>query len=225
MITLKNKIYREAIPFVAIGDIHDDYKQLKDLLAVISSMGLNNYRYIFLGDFFGGTKDFSKLIRLLYLIRERSDFIIGNHDLEFINLWNVAQTSSEYKLKFLRYFNLQEDEILWFISTLVTSVETPEVFLSHAGIDDLKSLSEQTLSDLTTSCYRGNLDHVTDKLVIQGHLPMEEVKNEGNHIFVDTGCGYGGFLSAFVYPERISINSKSKVIENGYEYCLKSRHS
>jgi len=210
VIQLKSKLYDESIPFVAIGDIHDDYKQLKDLLAVISAMGLDDYRLIFLGDFFGGTKYFSELLRLLYSLRDKSDYIVGNHDLEFINLWEVATASPVNKKKFLDYFNLKESEVQWFISNLVASVETPEVFLSHAGIDDLKPLSQQSLQDLTTSCYRGNLDHVTDKLVIQGHLPMTNVTTEGNHVFIDTGCGYGGHLSAFIYPERISINNKAK---------------
>ncbi len=218
MIQIKKKNYSEAISFVAIGDLHDDYKQLEDLLAVISTMGLEDYRLIFLGDYFGGSKDFFKLLPLLYSLSDKSDFIIGNHDIEFINLWKIATASTVNKLKFLSYFNLNEYDVIWFISSLVTSVETPSAFLSHAGIDDLKTLREQSLSDLTTSCYRGNLDHVTNKLVIQGHLPMEEVKNEGNHLFVDTGCGYGGYLSAFVYPERITINTRSKVGAVQYEY-------
>lgn len=218
MITLKSKIYDEAIPFVAIGDIHDDYKQLKELLAVITAMGLEDYRLIFLGDYFGGSKDFCKLLRLLYSLRDKSDFIIGNHDLEFMNLWDVSTASPVNKTKFLDYFNLSEAEVQWFISTLVTSVETPDTFLSHAGIDDLKSLKEQNLTDLTTSSYRGNLDHVTEKLIIQGHLPMDEVTTEGNHIFVDTGCGYDGYLSAYIYPERIAINNKLKVGAYQFEY-------
>lgn len=99
----------------------------------------------------------------------------------------------------------------WFISTLVANIETPQAFLSHAGIDDNKSLDEQSIEDLTSSCYRSNLDHVTDKFIIQGHLPMDEVITEGNHIFVDTGCGYGGYLSAFIFPEHITIKNESSI--------------
>lgn len=218
MITLKNKIYKEDIPFIAIGDIQDETKQLKELLNVISLMGYQKYRLILLGDFFGGKRRFGELLRLLYSIRDKSDFIIGNHDVEFISLWNIAITSSANKAKFLNYFNLNEKEVQWFISTLVSSIETPKAFLSHAGIDDLKALNDQSLTDLTTSCYRGNLDHITDKLIIQGHLPMVEVTIEGNHIFVDTGCGYGGYLSAYIFPEQISINNKSSIGEAKYEY-------
>lgn len=211
MILFKNKTYTEDFPFLAIGDIHDETSQLKRLLFHISNSVHRDYHLIFLGDYFGGTQRLGELLRLLRSIKDRSDFIIGNHDLEFISLWKHAIQSSSKKEKFLNYFNLSEEEVHWFISTLVANIETPQAFLSHAGIDDNKSLDEQSIEDLTSSCYRSNLDHVTDKFIIQGHLPMDEVTTEGNHIFVDTGCGYGGYLSAYIFPEHIVINNKHKV--------------
>ncbi|WCL50765.1 metallophosphoesterase [Leptospira sp. GIMC2001] len=215
---IKNKIYKNNIPFIAIGDLHDRYDLLQKLILRINKCNLLDYRIVFLGDYFGGTRDFGYLLKEIYKLREESDFIIGNHDLEFINLWNLVNSSIEKKMKLLEYFQLEEEIVQWFLSSLVSSVETPKVFLSHAGIDDLKKLEDQTLTDLTTSCYRANLDHVTEKLIIQGHLPMDEVTIEGNHIFVDTGCGYGGYLSAYIYPDGINITSKTELGAYQHEY-------
>lgn len=59
------------------------------------------------------------------------------------------------------------------------------------------------MNDLLYSSYRGDLSHVTSKLVIQGHIPMKKVSRVSNHIFLDTGAsvGVGGRLSALLYPE------------------------
>jgi protein phosphatase len=39
-------------------------------------------------------------------------------------------------------------------------------------------------------------------LVIYGHVPSAEVHNTNNTVCIDTGCVFGGKLSAFRYPER-----------------------
>lgn len=191
--------------WIAIGDIHSEYDHLLRLLKKLEAY--KGHRLIFLGDYFGGEKGFSEVLHSLYKLDKKSELIIGNHDLEFLNSWNMVRKEEACRRKFLDYFSLDLEIVEWFEGKLIRGLETDNAFFSHAGLDDRKKINKQTLYDLTNSCYRGNLDHVTDKLIIQGHLPLQNVKLIGNHYFIDTFCGIGGVLSALVFPEMLIITS------------------
>jgi serine/threonine protein phosphatase 1 len=188
--------------WIAIGDIHACPQQLNSLLKKIK--GFPNHRLIFLGDYVDYGDDLSGLIELLRKIQmERKDtiFLLGNHDEELLSLYRKFCNEEDKFQKILEYYKVSQNQVEWMDKNLLTYFETENAFFSHAGLDDTKDLQEQTKEDLIHSGYREELDHITPKLVVQGHLVMKEVKSVGNHWFVDTGCGWGGKLSCLVYPE------------------------
>jgi len=47
-------------------------------------------------------------------------------------------------------------------------------------------------------------------LVIYGHIPNEEVQSVNNTVCIDTGCVFGGKLTAFRYPEKVIVQVNAK---------------
>lgn len=132
---------------------------------------------------------------------------MGNHEFEFLNFYNQYGLNENKRMKILNHFQIGMEHLHWIQKELVFSYENQSAFFSHAGIDDRKDLREQSHYDLLYSGFRENLDHVTNKFIVQGHIPGKTIRKFGNHFFVDTGCGIGGKLSALVYPEMKVLRS------------------
>ena len=58
-------------------------------------------------------------------------------------------------------------------------------------------------------------DYHGEALVVYGHIPTPEAKFLRNTICIDTGCVYGGSLTAYRYPEGgiVSVPAKKKYFE------------
>lgn len=162
---------------------------------------------IFLGDYFDYGSELSEVLDILMELDRPAVFLLGNHEYEFLSFIDLYGDTEERKNKILDHFALKPNHLEWLYSKLSISYENNSAFFSHAGLDDRKTIEEQGLKELIYSCFRPNLSHVTSKLVVQGHLPIDRVKKYGNHLFVDTGCGLGGKLSAYIYPEEMVIQN------------------
>ncbi|MCW7498464.1 metallophosphoesterase [Leptospira levettii] len=168
------------------------------------------HKLIFLGDYIDDNgKHLGDVLDTFMALEKPTIFLKGNHEEEFLNFYSKYGTNDTKRGKILNHFKLGIDHLDWLRDNLVYSYENDNAFFSHAGIDDRKSLSEQTKYDLLNSAFKENLDHITSKFIIQGHIIMGSVKCFGNHWFVDTGCGLGGHLSALVFPELKIISSNN----------------
>ncbi|EKJ85584.1 calcineurin-like phosphoesterase family protein [Leptospira meyeri] len=193
--------------WIAIGDTHSNLNELSKLLVKIQRIGLGSYKLIFLGDYFHTNPDFGIFLKFLKNIEFNFELVIGNHDLEFFRSYSIIKNDSIKKAIFFRYFSLDIDLFNWFSTKLVSSIDTDSAFFSHSGISDSKNIEDQSLYDLTMSAFREDLNHMTNKLIVQGHIQMTEVTSFGNHWFIDTGWGYGGRLSSLIYPSLEIISS------------------
>ncbi|GBF49433.1 Ser/Thr phosphatase family protein [Leptospira ryugenii] len=194
--------------WISIGDIHSNFNNLSKIMRKIEEFPL--HKLIFLGDYLEDHgKNLGDVLDTFISIERPAVFLKGNHEEEFLNFYSKYGTDKIKRGKILNYFGIGLDHIDWLKNNLVYSYENDTAFFSHAGIDDRKSLREQTKYDLLNSAFKENLDHITSKFIIQGHIIMGSVKCFGNHWFVDTGCGLGGHLSALVFPELkiISCNN------------------
>ncbi len=203
MKTLKNQPNQES--WIAIGDIHASKVPLLEVLSKCEAY--DSHSLVFLGDYVDYGQELEDTIQILRSVNRKSIFLLGNHDEELLSVWRKFKQDSIKKEKILSYYKVCEESIVWMEKNLKLSHEIESAFFSHAGLNDLKALNEQSKEDLIMSGFREELDHVTPKLVIQGHLVRKRVENFGNHWFVDTGCGWGGRLSALVYPEMKVLQS------------------
>ncbi|MGJ4733681.1 hypothetical protein [Leptospira levettii] len=194
--------------WIAVGDIHSSFNNLSIIVRKIKDFP--EHKLIFLGDYIDDYgKHLGNVLDTFMALEKPAIFLKGNHEEEFLNFYSKYGTNDKKRRKILNHFGLGIDHLDWLRNNLVYSYRNEKAYFSHAGIDDSKSLEEQTEYDLIYSAFRENLDHVDDKLIfVQGHIPFHSVRYFGNHWFIDTGCGLGGFLSAFVFPEMEIITSK-----------------
>jgi diadenosine tetraphosphatase ApaH/serine/threonine PP2A family protein phosphatase len=95
----------------------------------------------------------------------------------------------------------------------------------HAGLRPGRSLAEQDLTDLTEIRQVVIRDKETpwfdvydgDQTVIFGHWVFGEPVVKANAIGIDTGCVYGGRLTACVLPERnlVSVPARRAYARKG----------
>lgn len=201
------KVNSSIKSWISIGDLHGDVSKLTLMLRKIENLPYMVDAIIFLGDIISESAGGGKILYTIKSIKSSQiEFIYGNHDVEFLNAYNMIRSDLKKKNQFLEYFGLCEEIMHWFDFKGIYSLELESAFLSHAGLDDRFSLSEQSIENLIYSSFKENLNHITQKLVIQAHIPMKKVKTYGNHWFLDTGCGYGGSLSALIYPSMEILN-------------------
>ncbi|WP_409036325.1 metallophosphoesterase [Leptospira levettii] len=185
--------------WIAVGDIHASIKPLKEILR--QTIEFANHKLIFLGDYFDYGENLPEVLDSLIERESRSVFLYGNHEFEFLNFLNKHGNTSLTRKQIINHFGISEFHVNWLKNNLKFYYQITSAFFSHSGIDDRYELHRQSKHSLLYSSYRGDLGHVTNKLVVQGHIPTKEVKHVGNHWFLDSGCGIGGRLSALVFPE------------------------
>jgi serine/threonine protein phosphatase 1 len=101
-----------------------------------------------------------------------------------------------------------------FFRRLPWVVEHPDYLFVHCGLDPREPLDEQLrrLRERDTTIYKpkwlhddrlshAGHRHQTDRLIVAGHAIGPDVRVVGNKVLLDTGCGYGGYLSALLLPE------------------------
>ncbi len=198
----------------AIGDIHGCKDALEALLEILP-VDWERDLIIFLGDYIDRGPDpkgvIEKIIELKKAYPESIITLKGNHEQMFENflkgkeistfLYNGGDATlrSYYKNGYLEI----PGEHLQFLKELRLYYETEDYIFVHGGINPEKSLEEQTEDDflwIRGSFY--NAEVRFPKTVVFGHTPFNEPFVKEDRIGIDTGCVYGGKLTAVMLPER-----------------------
>jgi diadenosine tetraphosphatase ApaH/serine/threonine PP2A family protein phosphatase len=152
-------------------------------------------------------------------------FLKGNkvklvHGLE-VTAEQLADKSDEFKAAAFAFFNYLPTHIIF---------DNGNLLVAHAGLR--AELHGKTGGYVWQACLYGEntgkndedglpqrlnwtLDYESDTLVVYGHTPILEATWSNNTINIDTGCTFGGKLTALRYPERelISIAAFAKYAE------------
>ena len=198
---------------IVIGDIHGCYYTLIRLLEKLEIQKDN--QIIFLGDYVDRGKNSYEVIEGLQEIQKQYNCIclLGNHEAMMIDaietkecsLWK--QSGGDKTLKSYQKNGALRTKHLNWLKGLPVIYETRKNLFSHAGFPKTITL-ENTFEDMV---WGGNcvLDksEPNEKIAIFGHYPNDRVfKTLNGNIGIDTGCVYGGKLTALVLDENtISI--------------------
>lgn len=212
----------------AVGDIHGCNTELK---ALLKQLPLDrDTLVVFLGDYVDRGPESRQVIDTILELRQRVPVVAlkGNHEdmfLDFIDhpesvgaglfiLNGGSATLVSYQTEPGRFVIPNEHQE--FLRELSLSFETDEYFFVHAGVPDLplESLTDKMHGDqmmwIRTSFL--NSRYRWSKTIVHGHTPMTDVEVRANRINVDTGCVFGGRLTAIELPSQkvFSVERRDK---------------
>lgn len=192
---------------IVIGDIHGCFDELQDLLSLVKLR--RNDRVVAVGDLIvKGEKN--REVLDLFINDARFSSVIGNHDRALRQYWRgepvsltKAQEAARVELEShrRRYFK--------YLRSLPYMIDLGSYLVVHAGLRPGVPLDRQMAADLTQlrtmganpsrrkgvpwyAVYRG------EKIVLFGHWPGSKPRRGRRAIGLDTGCVYGGRLTALV---------------------------
>ncbi len=199
----------------AIGDIHGCLWSLEKLL---DSLPVNWGKdlVIFLGDYIDRGPDprgvIEKLLELKEFYRDKIITLKGNHEWMFerflrgidtdVFLYNGGGTTLRGYYNKKGYLEIPEEH-LRFLKELKLYYETDNYIFVHAGLRPGKELKDQDEEDLLwirDSFYLS--EYKFPKIVVFGHTPFPAPLILEDRIGIDTGCVYGGALTAIELPEK-----------------------
>jgi protein phosphatase len=181
---------------------------------------------IFLGDLCDRGPENVKTLRLVMNMAESGAALCvpGNHDVKLLRWLKGEQVQLTHGLE-ITVKQMEEqppedrEKIVVFLKSLVSHyvLDGGRLVVAHAGLKE--KLQGRASGRVRAFCIYGETTGETDEfglpersawaedyrgksLVVYGHIPSEEARLVNNTICVDTGCVFGGKLTALRYPER-----------------------
>jgi len=195
---------------IVTGDVHGCYFELTALLDEIGVR--QDDRLVFVGDLI--TKGPASR-EVLEFVRKRKncESVLGNHEYLLLQHYRGEDVELESPHRdFIAEMGKDFGDLMEWVSQLPLYLDLGDHVVVHAGIRPGRPLERQTLDDLTQlrtlngtapgsrrgtpwfERYRG------EKIVIFGHWVFDAPLLRDNAIGIDTGCVYGGRLTAVVLP-------------------------
>jgi len=186
---------------IFIGDVHACASELGRLL---DKVGLTQTDRVYLtGDLCNRGPDFLGLLKLIQEVQ--AEAVMGNHDWALVrhlegkkSLPRVAENTAKLLKK--------NPQALAYLRSLPFYRRAQHGDIVHAGLEPGVALQDQNpeaLTEIRTPWYK---NYRKERLVFFGHRVMkqpliQEWKGQPVAVGLDTGCVYGGRLTALVMPE------------------------
>jgi predicted phosphodiesterase len=221
---------------IIVGDIHGCYDELVELCDRFK-ISFSKDRVILLGDLVHKGPSSAKVIS--FMMENQIESVMGNHDDFFLKaLKNEVEPYQEY-FEILSNLSFKKPELINWLSNRPLFLNEKKFLIVHAGIDPdgfaLQFLNREILLNIRywdainnkmviTDGHSGikndyipwyeclKLEKFQNKKIFYGHWAKKEVQIHGNGkiIGLDTGCCYGGKLTAYILEEERLIQIKSK---------------
>lgn len=196
--------------------------------------GYGDRKIVFVGDLVDrGPKSPEVLKLVMNLIKqERAYCVLGNHDSKLYRKLNGANVQVQHGLETtMEQLEGEPESFLEELKVFLEGLASHYVFdegklvVAHAGLKEkLHGRESPRIKDLAMfGPTTGKLDerglperlkwhteYEGAALVVYGHTPQKRAKFVNNTINIDTGCVYGGKLTAFRYPEREIVEVEAK---------------
>ena len=234
-------------PFDLIGDIHGCGAELVALLQRLGYTGSpprhpDGRRVIFLGDLVDRGPEIPQVLRLAMDMVEAGSALClpGNHEMKLLRKLSGREVKVSHGLaETLQQLAAEPPEFITrlrgFLDALVPHyvLDGGKLVVAHAGLkQSLQGRASGPVRDFalygeTTGetdqyglpvRYKWAEEYRGDALVVYGHTPVPEPEWLNNTLCIDTGCVYGGRLTALRYPER-----ELTAVPAAREYCAPSR--
>ncbi len=225
----------------AIGDVHGCAHELEILLKKLSID--KETTVVFLGDYVDRGPDSRRVIDLVLELASRCKVIplMGNHEAMFLDflerpesmgsglfilngggstLANYATTDGAFDVP---------HEHIEFLKGLKVFHQTETHFFVHAGVPLRKKLEElNPIADREVFLWtRGpflSTDESWGKIIVHGHTPNEQPERRHNRVNCDTGCVFGGSLTAydvtgdkFISVDRVPLSDQPPILHKQYD--------
>jgi hypothetical protein len=210
---------------IVVGDIHGCCDELTDLIDLIKPQP--DDRLIAVGDLI--TKGPKSREVLDWLISDkRWSSVVGNHDRKIRQKLRGEPIRLTYEqAEALRQLQPNSQKYADFLRSLPYTIDLGSHLVVHAGLRPGVDLDKQMAADMTEirtmgadpprrrglpwyAVYRG------PQTVLFGHWPSKEPRRAAYAIGLDTGCVYGGKLTALVVEsgEFVSVPARQKYVGN-----------
>jgi protein phosphatase len=223
-------------PFDIVGDVHGCYQELRLLLEklgyVVSDHAVSHpegRRLVFVGDLVDRGPDSPNVLRLVMASVKAGTAICvpGNHDTKFLRWLNgknvqlthgLAETVAQ-----LEADPIDRRDLTDFLDGLVSHYvfDDGKLVVAHAGLKE--EMQGRGSGKVREFCLYGEttgerdeyglperLDWARDyrgkALVVYGHTPFAAPRWLNHTVNIDTGCCFGGGLTALRYPELETIS-------------------
>ena len=196
-----------------------------------------NRKVVFLGDLCDrGPKSFEVIHLVMNMVQEGSAYCVaGNHDVKLLKKLRGANVNLTHGIdRTIKQLEVQDKDFIEQVKTFIDGLISHYIFdngklvVAHAGLKE--KYQGRSSSRVREFCLYGETDGATDEyglpvrmpwaneyrgkaLVVYGHIPSQEVQKLNNTICIDTGCVFGGKLSAYRYPEGEIVQ-----VNAGHEY-------
>ena len=227
---LDNDKRDERGPFDLIGDVHGCMDELRELLSRLGyaedGSHPENRRVIFLGDLVDRGPRIANVLRLAMTMVTSGQAlcVMGNHEAKLLRwLRGDAPKRSHGLDRSIEQLERESDsfraEVRSFIESRVSHyvLDGGRLVVAHAGLNE--ELHGRTSGHVRQFCLYGDTTGETDDLglpvrldwareyrgsaaVVYGHTPVATSRWVNGTICLDTGCVFGGKLSALRWPER-----------------------
>ena len=211
---------------IVIGDIHGCFEELQDLLRVVELR--TDDRVIAVGDLIvKGPQNREVLDR--FIDDDRFSAVIGNHDRAIRQYWRgePLRLTKEQKVT-VAELESDRESYSAYLRSLPFTINLGSHLIVHAGVRPGVPLRRQMSSDLTEmrtmganpssrrgvpwfDVYRGR------RVVLFGHWPAKAPRMAPRALGLDTGCVYGGRLTAYIIElnQFVSVPARRAYVPSG----------
>jgi protein phosphatase len=228
-------------PFDIIGDVHGCYDELSELLGNLGyadGIHPDGRKVIFLGDLCDRGNKITETLKLAMSMTKSGNALCvpGNHEAKLLKWLDGKNVQTTHGLQ--ESVNQIESETPEFraelrewLDTLISHyvLDSGRLVVAHAGMKERYqgrssgrvrefALYGDTTGESDEYGLPVRLDWAAEyrgkATVVYGHTPTVEVYSANNTHNIDTGCVFGGKLTAYRYPEGEIASVPAK-----YEYC------
>jgi len=204
---------------IIIGDVHGCLDELQTLLQAVGAS--REDRIISVGDLVAKGPD-SRGVLDWALETPNLECVVGNHELRLLAAWRQGRLpdAKPYDPETCRQLAPGYERYMRSIAGWPSAVAHEDWLVVHAGFDPrgpaVREQPRELLANLRRLEDTGRPwyeDYLGRRLAVFGHWPRREGPLLwGNAVGLDTGCVYGGSLTALLLPERRFVSVPARRI-------------